>query len=285
MENVMPNNSIVETKTFHLSTKSSAGTILNENPNYKSKIRFNIPDAIVRDETIDFIQFSIPYAVIPNSFYTINESNNLLVIRIYSTPPTSTYATYKYTFPVGNYNATTFMNTFNNVVGLPFSISLNSNNNNFTITHTTYEFAFDELSTIDYILGFSDTVYSVSKSLTMPRVCNFLPLPRIIIRSPDLAHSYLEGTTDAILSIPNNAKPNGQIVYNTLGSIKNIFKLDILNSFVVSITDDEGNLINFNGVSSFFTFQFDIHRKYIEKPIAFNKILDLVNTGHGSRPI
>jgi hypothetical protein len=93
----------------------------------------------------------------------------------------------------------------------------------------------------------------------------------------------------------NNSKPlswtkqkidtqiNGQIVYNTLGSIKSIFKLDLLNSFSIYLTDDKGNLINFNGVSSFFTFQFDIHRRYIERPLQFNKIMDLVNS-HGPRP-
>ena len=55
MESVLPNNSIVETKILHLSTKSASGTILNSNPAYKSQIRFKIPDAIVRDDSIDFI--------------------------------------------------------------------------------------------------------------------------------------------------------------------------------------------------------------------------------------
>lgn len=281
MESILPNNSIVETKTFHLSTKSSAGTILNTDSAYKSQIRFNIPDAIVRDESVDYIQFSVPYAIIPNSFYTVNASNNLLVVRIYSTPPYSTYATYRYTFPNGNYNASTFMTTFASIVSNTLSISLNQNNNNFTVTHNTYEFGFDGSSTIDYIMGFSGTILSSGRILVMPRVCNFLPIPRIILRCPELANSFLEGSNDVILSIPNNAKPNGQIVYNTLGSIKNNFRLDFLNSFVVSLTDENGNLINFNGVSSFFTFQFDIHRRYIERPIAFNRIVDMVNSGHG----
>lgn len=278
METVFPNTSIIETRILHLSTKSSAGIILNANPNYKSQIQFTIPDAIVRDESIDFIQFSVPYAVIPNSFYTINESNNTLVVRIYALPPT--YATYSYQFPLGNYNASTFMTKFNSMLS-PMTITLNSNNNTFTITHSTYEFAFDSSSTIDFIMGFTDTIYSSSLSLTLPRVCNFLPLPRIIMRCAQLANSYLEGTGDVILSIPNNAKSNGQIVYNTLGSIKNIFRLDFLNSFIVSLTDDEDNLINFNGVSSFFTFQFDIHRKFVEKPLQFSKIINTVNSGHG----
>ena len=136
----MPNSSIVETKILHLSTKSSSGTILNNDTNYKSQIRFNIPDAIVRDESIDFIQFSVPYAIIPNSFYTINDSNNLLVVRIYSTPPSTTYATYRYTFSNGNYNASTFMSTFLSTLPNTMGITINQNNNNFTITHINNKF-------------------------------------------------------------------------------------------------------------------------------------------------
>lgn len=282
-EKILPNESIVETKLFHLSTKSTSGRILNDDPAFKSAILFNIPDCIVRDESIDYIQFSIPYAVIPNSFYNINESNNLLVTRVYSLPPT--YGTYKFEFPLGNYNANSFMTEFKKQLDyFGFSISFNATINKFTITHSTSEFALDSSSTIDYIMGFSGLVISSSKSLTLPRVCNFLPLPRIIMRCPEMSSSYLDGQNDVILSIPNNAKPNGQIVYNTLGSIKSIFKLDLLNSFSIFLTDDKGNLINFNGVSSFFTFQFDIHRRYIEKPLQFNKIMDLVNSGHGARP-
>ena len=44
---------IVDTKQFHLSTRGDAGDVLNGD--YKSQIRFNIPDAIVIDDSIDYI--------------------------------------------------------------------------------------------------------------------------------------------------------------------------------------------------------------------------------------
>ena len=65
-ELVRPENQIVDTKQFHLSTRGDAGTVINGD--YKSQILFNIPDAIVIDDSIDYIHFSVPYAVIPNSF-------------------------------------------------------------------------------------------------------------------------------------------------------------------------------------------------------------------------
>jgi hypothetical protein len=46
----------------------------------------------------------------------------------------------------------------------------------------------------------------------------------------------------------------------------------------LSITDEDGNLIDFNGVSSFFTFQFDIFRKYLNKPEKFQEIIKMVNS-------
>ena len=263
---------IVDTKQFHLSTRGDAGDVLNGD--YKSQIVFSIPDAIVADDSIDFIYFSIPYVVIPNSFYIINETNNIL--QILQSSITTTY-----TFPLGNYTSQSFMAQFRLLVPIAFSISLGQNSNQFTITHTTTAFTILGTSTIDFIMGFSGNQVSVANSVTLPRVCNFLPLPRICMRCPDLAHSFISATTDGndvVLSVPNNAKLNGQIVYNNTSGMKTLFKLTNLNQFYVSLTDDDGVPVNFNGVSSFFTFQFDIHRKTLAKPLSFDRLVSYINS-------
>lgn len=263
---------IVDTKQFHLSTRGDAGNVLNGD--YKSQIVFSIPDAVVADDSIDFIYFSIPYVVIPNSFYIINETNCMLQI-LQSSITTS------YMFPMGNYTSQSFMTAFRALLPVAFSISLGQNSNQFTITHTTTAFTILGDSTIDAIMGFSGNQVSVANSVLLPRVCNFLPLPRICIRCPDLAHSFISATTDGndvVLSVPNNAKLNGQIVYNNTSNMKTLFKLTNLNQFYVSLTDDDGVPINFNGISSFFTFQFDIHRKTLAKPMAFDKLVSYINS-------
>jgi hypothetical protein len=130
-------------------------------------------------------------------------------------------------------------------------------------------------------MGFSGNQVSTSLSLTMPRVCNFLPLPRICFRCGKLANSFTTSSIDSgdvILSIPNTAKLNGQIIYTNNSNSKTLFKLDSLRDFIVAITDDDGNLIDFNGISSFFVFRFDIFRKSIEKPMSFRNIISLVNS-------
>ena len=110
----------------------------------------------------------------------------------------------------------------------------------------------------------------------MSRSCNFLPLPRVILRCPELANSAMISSTvsnDVILSISNNTRNNGQIYYQNQAQTKLLFRQNELNRFVIKITDDDGNLLNFNGISSFFTFQFDIYRRYIPRPPKFLEIV------------
>ena len=180
------------------------------------------------------------------------------------------------------------MTTFRTLLGASFNISMGVNSNVFVITHATTTFSFLAESTIDSIMGFSGTEAATGLSLTMPRVCNFLPLPRICIRCPDLAHSFISATTDGndvILSVPNTAKLNGQIIYNNSSNMKTLFKLTNLNSFTVALTNDDGAPINFNGVSSFFTFQFDIHRRSLAKPLPFNKLVSFINSQSNLEPM
>jgi hypothetical protein len=39
--------------------------------------------------------------------------------------------------------------------------------------------------------------------------------------------------------------------------------------------DDDGNYINFNGISSFFTIEFNIFRKFTPKLPSFNKLVEM----------
>ena len=259
---------ICETKIFNLSTRSSACNILNTNTDYKSKCEFYIPDMIVRDEFIEYIQFSVNYAVIPVSYYIVNETNNILVVL-------QNGATTSYIFPIANYTASLFMTQFLTTMGSGWSISLNSSTSKFTITHNSQSFQLLESSTIDFILGFTDTVASSLVSgvhtTTMKRVCNFLPLPRICLRSDELSSCSMD---NIVITIPSNAKLNGQIIYQNSSNSKILFRESALSRFTLSLTDDDGNYINFNGISSFFTFQFDIFRKFVPKLPSFNKIVE-----------
>ena len=134
-------------------------------------------------------------------------------------------------------------------------------------------------------MGFSDNLSSALingvNSITLTRCCNYLPLPRICIRCPELANTTIVGSSpadDVLITIPNNSKPNGQIYYQNQTQAKLLFRHHELSRFVVSITDEDGNYLNFNGVSSFFTIQFDIFRKFQPKPPRFSNIVEFVNS-------
>lgn len=272
---------ILETKNFNLSTRSSAGKVLNADTSYKSQIAFDVPDMIVKDESIEYIQFSVPYAVIPCSFYTINENNCQLNYSENSGPVQSVI------FPLGNYNAIYFMTTFKKLMnstttGLGrWSITLDDVSSVFTISNTLSNFRFYVTSSIDNVMGFSTDLTSSLQVLKLTRCCNFLSQPRITMRCSQLSNSTMVGdskTSDILLTIPNNARPNGQIIYQNQSQSKCLFRGEKMDRFVVSLTDDDGNLLNFNGISSFWVFQFDIYRKLILKPPVFSEIVNYVTS-------
>ena len=263
---------VQDTKLFNLSTRSTACN--NLNGDYYSQCEYSIPDMISPDDTIEFVHLSIPYVVIPVSFYNLNYTVNTLVIVVSG-------VTTKYTFTRGNFSSSTFMTLFSSIVPSNFVISFDFTTNLFTVKNTnSIDFTFSSASTIGAIMGFSNSCSSVGASLTLPRSCNFLPLPRITLRCPELSNSVSVGSTnrsDAIITIPNNASSNGQIYYQNQTQSKILFRHQELSRFVISFTDDDGNFINFNGLPCFFTLQFDVYRKYVPKPPKFSDIIQHVN--------
>ena len=267
----MSTDLVCESKVYNLSTRSTACNVLNGD--WKSSCEYYIPNLIDRDETIEYVQFSVPDAIIPVSVYNVNSYNNTLVIVTQSGNSTVT-------FPQGNYTGSKFVAEFNILLGTGWNLALNSVTNIFTVTGNIL-FTFDATSTIGSIMGFSASVSSNGSFIAiMPRCCNFLPIPRICIRCPELANTTMVGSqtsADIVLTVPNNVGLNGQIYYQNQSASYLLFRHHELSRFVISLTDDDGNLLNFNGLSSYFTFQFDIYRKYVPKPPRFSNLVEYVN--------
>jgi hypothetical protein len=77
--------------------------------------------------------------------------------------------------------------------------------------------------------------------------------------------------------VPNTSKLNTIIVYEN-DSNEFILKTLTLNTITISIMDDNGNLINFNGISSYFQLRLNIFRRRVPKLKRFNELIDLANT-------
>jgi hypothetical protein len=271
------NDLIKDTKVLHLSTQTTSSILLNGS--YKSKASYDVRGYLnlENDDSIEYVTLEMPYAVMCNSNYIVNEYNNTLVV-------TWGGSTNTYTLTQGNYSVTTFttlLYTF-----LPsasgWTITANSTTNMFTFTLSSGNFTFLGTSTCDYIIGFSGSVSSTANTLTMPRTYNFLPIPRFIIHCNILNDGIILGAnsnaagSDILASVPNVARNNGQVIYeNPSGEfvVRNL-SFPVI---TISITDDNNRLINFNGVSSYFVLKFNIFRKYIKKPMRFEQLAEYIN--------
>ena len=267
-------SALVETKELILSTKSSACILLNGD--FKSRALYNLKDFIdfEGDKTIEYVTVSVPYATVPNSMYNINNQSNTLIVL-------SNSVTTVYTFPNGNHTYVSFMSAFQTVMPAQFSITYNAVANKFTITNSTAAFSLLTGSKLDYVVGFSGTVSSSNTApytLVMPRVINFLPTPIINLCCDQINNGQNLGInsnaqfSNILASIPNVSKLNNEIVYQNVQDefvIKNVSH----NNLTISILDDDGNFIDFNGVSSWFLLRFKIHKRINVIKGSFNDFL------------
>jgi len=273
------NVNYVETKMLYLSTKSSQ--CINLNGSMKSHVQFDIKTYMNYDgdDTIQSITLSMPYAIICNSNYQINATNNTLNILMNGT-------TTSYAFEYGNYATDTFMQKFYQLLGgAGFSITLDTVAVKFTITNSLYPFTILATTTMDYILGFSgnqvSTTTATPYTVAMSRVCNFLPNPlfRICIENNTFYNGQVLGTSgnpqysNVLASIPNVTKQNTQIVYQNFSDEFAVPKSG-QTTLVMSILDDAGNFVDFNGVSSYFQLRIRVYRKLRRRVATFVDLLE-----------
>lgn len=282
----MHSNTRKDTRVYHLSTNSSSGVIQNQDTNFKSSIFYTIPFLDLQEEGISHVEFSVPYVICPATMHNINYTNNTLDILWGDDVTSNSITAFKFQvqFPAGNYNVNTLIQKFNSLLSgsdaTAWKMSFDTFNDTMAIHHTQKPFIVLATSTIKSVLGFKDNIVSTLDSdpttlaytAKFPRTVNFLQVPRIHLRCRQFAQSILVGSspdltnTDIIVSVPNNAPINGKILYQNTAALTTQIDTPNVTSFLINLTDDAGNLINFNGVPSFFAFQFDIYREIPEEP-------------------
>lgn len=258
--------------------RNSSGVVLNGDA--KSHAIFDLRSYLnfEDDPNVLYVSISIPYATLVNSNYIVNQYNNILTIVKNGVPLT-------YTFPYGNYSVDTFMTQFTALCSADgFSITFDYLRVKFTITNSSMSFYLDGNSTIDYIVGFNNNVYSSETapySALMPRICNFLPTPSYQITTVGgtmyngliLAPSGQVQQSNVLACIPNISKLNTQLVYRNDGQE---FRLSTLSqtTLEVMILDNENRLVDFNGITTFFSLKINIHRKSAQIKGKFTDILE-----------
>jgi hypothetical protein len=105
---------------------------------------------------------------------------------------------------------------------------------------------------------------------------NFLPTAKINIRSSsfNINNFGADNSTDIFLTVQNNGLQSGRILYQNYSNLKYKLEQYNLQQFDIKFTDDSNNILVFNGVDWFITFQIDIEYKPKEKLLSFNQIVN-----------
>jgi hypothetical protein len=244
------------------------------NGSWNSSVKFDFEEPIRLAKNYIAMMCSVFTFTCPNSIYNINETNSYLSLTVNG-------ITTNYIITYGNYNANTFMTQLISQIGSSFSITFNTLNNIFTLSHTTYDFIINSTSTIYNVMGFKlNTNYnSVSRSLTMPFTCNFNGVQSINIFFENLntknIDSFNKSSSSIIQSIPVDSTSQ-QITFNKTADFFFKISQEEIDFIKIDIKDDLENNINFNNqhwnLSLYFTEIQDVDRFHYQNN--FNSILN-----------
>lgn len=276
---------IRDTKTLNLSSQSSSGVLLNGDK--KSKVFFELKNYLdyEADPSVEYVSISVPYVVLVNSCYILNDTNNRLDVQYTSIndPNDITYASY--TFPVGNYSATNFASLVFLTTAGSIQLRIDNVKQKYDVQFRFQNGVLLGTSTIDFIMGFSGNVAgSYLEWAPLPRCFNFLPVPRFNILGDFLNNGVLlsnasrdYGHSTVLASVPNNSKNNNMIVYES-DTNEFILKNPSLNNLTITITDDRNNEIDFNGISWYMSLRISVFRRRIPKIRDFLEIVDYASS-------
>ena len=236
---------LTDSKQYYLSSTSKIGTKMNTT--YNSKINFQIPRFIIKRPNILYNTLKVIHAEIPYSFYIINSTNNILILKNNTTSVFSYF-----TVPEGNYNAFTLLTVLNSFHP-DFIFSLNSSTGKYSI-ESVINFNIPVGSTIiKLISGILNTVYistllNSKYYINLPYPVNLMGTKNIFIKCNLILENLQSKTSDnqTLKSIPVNVPPFGLVLYNNNENIESLIKNSQIDNLNIEIVDDDNNLINFN---------------------------------------
>ena len=255
-----------------INVNSNDATIFN-NGSFLSDLTFSFPNILSRDDDVEYLEGGLDSAVFPVSFYIVNYSNHILSYTIFHL---GVYTDYTITIPVGNYDYRTLFTAMHDAFllnGHTFLLTLNEINVIITMEYKkTGDRVFyrinHSLSTCFRILGFDyrTDYYATADFLTAPFALNLLGIKKLKIYCPQFSSSNLDttnyATTTIISTVINDQPPWGQInYYNTTGETGSKLRVFEMNNIDVRVTDEYGNLINFNNCDWSMTFVLSTFRR------------------------
>jgi len=219
---------------------------------------FNLPHIQITQKEKAYI--SVKNAVIPYSFYNINNYNNQLNYILNGID-------YNITLEPGNYNVNTLKNHIIDLLFLEdstlWTIVYLSSFNKYIVSNSTYDFSFKYTSTCFEILGFKDnmTYNSIDFSLKSTISINLFTIKNIYVTSNNFILNNIDSNnhnkSNIICSIPVSGVPNSILFYNdnTKHLVHNVNNLTSLN---ITLTDEDNNIIDLNHINYSITLEISI---------------------------
>jgi hypothetical protein len=227
-----------------------------------SSVEFHLP--VIEIDDLYHIHLSVCSASIPVSFYNINDHNNVLYYKLTADTEITEIVLTK-----GNYNVNTLLTLLKSVLPA-FTITYNIITNKYTFSHPTSNFSFyyntTYKSTCFHQIGFKEyDQYSSARILENDRCINLSPIRNFLISC-----NYNTGNinksnpyaNNILCSIPLTSNINGVVNYFSDNFKSNLYT-SVMNTITITITDQDGLDIDFNGVNWTMTLQLDI-MKYVD---------------------
>jgi len=200
------------------------------------------------------IYLSLQNANIPYSFYSITTIDNTFQWQV-------GINSFSYNVEPGNYTVYQLIALLKTQMGVTFTITYNSITSKLLFTNTTNNFTI-LASTINHILGFSKTTNttSVARSLTARDVVNLNQIRALNIEinyptyNVNVAQPYNQ---NILATIPVYVAPFSIITYTNPNNFRTNLYVNKLEQINIRILDNQGNLVNLNGINYQITLQLD----------------------------
>ena len=215
-----------------------------------SNVSFDFRNILIPDPSILYIEAGVQSAQIPASFYAITASNNTFNYTV------NTIA-YNIQVTPGNYNYNTLVTAMTTAFTVnlhTFTFVLNRASNILTMTLSSGTWNNILPSSIGVVLGFSSTTtyIIVANTIIYPNLFNVMGPKKLKIFSSNMAidsyDSINNSTTNLIETISVNVPGFSLILYQNIDGTYGHLRTHYLSTVDIQITDENGNLINFNGV-------------------------------------
>jgi len=255
----------MSTETIQIHLNSRYATSYNDST--LSDCNFSLP--VIEIQSQHTIMLSVQHAVIPYSFYNINENNNKItlqeiVVDVNGSPIDTINNTLYIQY--GNYNAYQLASYLTSIFsGGRMTVTYNIIQNKFTFVNSTYNFKFiAAFSTALELLGLSEyDLYNTSalKSYTSINLVN-LATVRCICLATNLStgciNNNLQNESNILCSIPVDSQPYSVITFKNMANFKVNLHTNVFNTITIKLVDDSGNPINLNRQYFSLTLQLDI---------------------------